>query len=142
MTSPTNRRLSRTNGSAGTITASGCCARRAPRPRASRGAPGGGGGAAGGGWPRAGPRGKPDGPLNLARVYLAQGTVQDKAVAALQRAARFAPKPAAWTLAGLPGLVGKQTGTLDQAIAAFGSIVPASGPELRERGFDFAKDYN
>jgi tetratricopeptide (TPR) repeat protein len=86
--------------------------------------------------------GKPDGPLNLARVYLAQGTVEDKAVAALQRAAKFDPKPAPWTLAWLTGLVDKQNGNLDQAIAAFSSIVAASGPELRERGFDFSKDYN
>ncbi|HXT49454.1 MAG TPA: tetratricopeptide repeat protein, partial [Thermoanaerobaculia bacterium] len=86
--------------------------------------------------------GKPDGPLNLARVYLAQGTVEDKAVAALQRAAKFDPKPAPWTLAWLTGLVDKQNGNLDQAIAAFSSIVAASGPDLRERGFDFSKDYN
>jgi tetratricopeptide (TPR) repeat protein len=31
---------------------------------------------------------------------------------------------------------------LDAAIGAFSSIVDASGPELRERGFDFSIDYN
>jgi hypothetical protein len=39
--------------------------------------------------------GRPDGPLNLARVYLAEGTVGDKAVAALGRAAKFQPPPPA-----------------------------------------------
>jgi tetratricopeptide (TPR) repeat protein len=86
--------------------------------------------------------GKPDGPINLARVYLAEGTVEDQAIAALARAARFQPPPPAWTLAWLTGLVDKQNGHLDEAIAAFTSIVDASGPELRERGFDFSKDYN
>ena len=86
--------------------------------------------------------GRPDGPLNLARVYLAEGAVQDKAVSALERASRFKPAPPPWTLAWLTGLVDKQNGYLDQAIAAFSSIVDASGPELRERGFDFSKDYN
>jgi tetratricopeptide (TPR) repeat protein len=86
--------------------------------------------------------GKPDGPLNLARVYLAEGTVQDEAVEALSRAAAFEPPPPPWTLAWLTGLVDKQNGHLDEAIAAFSSIVDASGPDLRERGFDFSKDYN
>ena len=85
--------------------------------------------------------GRPDGPLNLARVYLAQGTVEDKAVAALARAARFDPAPPAWSLAYWSGLVDKQNGKLDQAIASFRSIVSASSPELRDRGFDFSKDY-
>ncbi|HEV8237937.1 MAG TPA: multiheme c-type cytochrome, partial [Thermoanaerobaculia bacterium] len=86
--------------------------------------------------------GRPDGPLNLARVYLAEGTVQDEAVAALGRAAKFKPAGPPWTLAWLTGLVDRQNGQLDAAIAAFSSIVNASGPELRERGFDFSLDYN
>ncbi|HEV8631811.1 MAG TPA: tetratricopeptide repeat protein, partial [Thermoanaerobaculia bacterium] len=73
--------------------------------------------------------------------YLAEGAVQDKAVEALGRAATFKPAPPPWTLAWLTGLVDKQNGYLDQAIAAFSSIVDASGPELTERGFDFSKDY-
>jgi tetratricopeptide (TPR) repeat protein len=85
--------------------------------------------------------GRPDGPLNLARVYLAQGTVEDKAVEALARAAAFDPPPPAWSLAYWSGLVDKQNGKLDQAIESFRSIVEASSPELRERGFDFSKDY-
>jgi tetratricopeptide (TPR) repeat protein len=86
--------------------------------------------------------GRPDGPLNLARVYLADGTVADHAVDALRRAAAFEPPAAPWTLAWLSGQVDKQNGNLDQAIAAFESLVAASGPELTERGFDFSLDYN
>ncbi len=40
------------------------------------------------------------------------------------------------------GLVDKQNGNLDEAIAKFKSVVEASSPELRERGFDFSKDYS
>jgi hypothetical protein len=86
--------------------------------------------------------GRPDGPLNLARVYLAEGRVADAAVDALGRASKFEPPAPSWTLAWLSGLVDKQNGQLDQAITAFESILAASGPELRERGFDFSKDYN
>ncbi|HVR28756.1 MAG TPA: multiheme c-type cytochrome [Thermoanaerobaculia bacterium] len=86
--------------------------------------------------------GRPDGPLNLARLYLAQGTVEDLAVEALARAAAFDPPAPAWSLAWWSGLVDKQNGKLDAAIASFRSLVEASSPELRERGFDFSKDYN
>jgi tetratricopeptide (TPR) repeat protein len=85
--------------------------------------------------------GKPDGPLNLARVYIAQGTVQDKAIAALGRAARFDPPAPSWSIAWFTGVVNKQNGYLDEAIANFRSILEANNEELRGRGFNFAKDY-
>jgi tetratricopeptide (TPR) repeat protein len=85
--------------------------------------------------------GKPDGPLNLARVYLAQGAVGDLAVAALQRAATFDPPPRPWTLAWLSALVDKQNGYLDEAIAGFEGILAGSGGVLAEKGFDFSRDY-
>ena len=85
--------------------------------------------------------GRPDGPLNLARVYLAQGTVEDKAIAALERAAAFDPPAPSWSVAWFTGLVNKQNGFLDEAIANFRSILEASTPETRERGFDFSRDY-
>lgn len=86
--------------------------------------------------------GRPDGPLNLARVYLAQGTVEDKAIAALRRAAEFDPPAPSWSLAWFTGLVNKQNGYLDEAIANFRGIVDADDAELRRRGFDFSQDYN
>ncbi|REK00484.1 MAG: hypothetical protein DWQ36_22905 [Acidobacteria bacterium] len=85
--------------------------------------------------------GRPDGPLNLARVYLAQGTVQDEAIEALQRAAAFDPPAPPWNVAWFTGLVNKQNGFLDEAIDNFRSITTSSSAELRRRGFDFSKDY-
>jgi tetratricopeptide (TPR) repeat protein len=85
--------------------------------------------------------GRPDGPLNLARVYLAQGTVRDRAVAALERAAAFDPPAPSWSVAWFTGQVNKQNGFHDEAIAAFESIVAADDAETRRRGFDFSRDY-
>jgi tetratricopeptide (TPR) repeat protein len=44
-------------------------------------------------------------------------------------------------VAWLSGLVNKQNGFLDQAIVDLRSVVDDSYPEIRERGFDFSKDY-
>ena len=85
--------------------------------------------------------GRPDGPLNLARVYLAQGTVEDKAIEALTRAADFDPPAPAWSVAWFTGLVNKQNGFLDEAIANFQSILALDDAETRRRGFDFSRDY-
>ncbi|HVS15460.1 MAG TPA: multiheme c-type cytochrome [Thermoanaerobaculia bacterium] len=85
--------------------------------------------------------GRPDGPLNLARVYLEQGTVEDQAIAALERAATFDPPAPAWSVAWFTGLVNKQNGFLDEAIANFESVVNLSTEETRARGFDFSVDY-
>lgn len=85
--------------------------------------------------------GRPDGPLNLARVYIQQGAVQDRAIAALERAAAFTPPAPSWSVAWFTGIVNKQNGYLDQAIANFKSILEEEDPALRERGFDFSKDY-
>ncbi len=85
--------------------------------------------------------GRPDGPLNLARVYIAQGTVRDQAIAALERAANFDPPAPPWSIAWFTGQVNEQNGNLDAAIASFRSIVEADTAETRERGFDFSLDY-
>lgn len=85
--------------------------------------------------------GRPDGPLNLARVYIEQGTVQDEAIAALKRAAAFDPPAPGWLVAWFTGLVNKQNGFLDEAIANFRNIVQADDAEMRRRQFDFSMDY-
>jgi tetratricopeptide (TPR) repeat protein len=85
--------------------------------------------------------GRPEGPLNLARVYLAQGTVQDQAIEALQRAAGFDPAAPSWSVAWFTGLVNKQNGFLDEAIGNFKSILELDDEETRRRGFDFSRDY-
>ncbi len=82
-----------------------------------------------------------DGPLNLARVYFAQGTVEDRAIAALERASSFDPPAPAWTVAWFTGLVNQQNGFLDEAIVNFRSILAATDETMRSRGFDFSKDY-
>jgi len=85
--------------------------------------------------------GRPDGPLNLARVYLAQGTVEDLAIDALERAANFDPPAPPWSVAWFTGLVNKQNGYLDQAIDNFQGILALDTAETRRRGFDFDEDY-
>ena len=90
--------------------------------------------------------GRPEGALNLARVYFTQGTVQDKAINALERASRPHPESGvavapAWTVAWFTGLVNKQNGFLDEAIANFRSILELDDAETRKRGFDFSQDY-
>lgn len=84
--------------------------------------------------------GRPDGPLNLARVYEKEGRLAD-AVAALGRAAAFDPPAPPWTVAWLTGRVNKQNGHLDDAIDNFSNVVESQFAEAAERGFDFGMDY-
>lgn len=84
--------------------------------------------------------GRPDGPLNLARVYFKEGRLDD-AVGALQRAAKTDPPAPRWTIAWLNGLVNKQNGFLDTAISELRSVLEDRYPELDRRGFNFSKDY-
>ena len=87
--------------------------------------------------------GRAEGAINLARVYLAQGTVQDKAIEALRRAAGpgFEQPAWPWSVAWFTGQVNKQNGFLDEAIANFRSVVEIDDAVTRERGFDFSQDY-
>ena len=82
-----------------------------------------------------------DGPLNLARVYYAEGQL-DEAVSAIQRAAEFR-EPAAlpWTLAWLSGVVNREQGHLEEAERSFRQILEQRTAEMIERGFDFSRDY-
>ena len=72
--------------------------------------------------------GRPEGPLNLARVYHKEGRLDD-AVAALGRARAAGAAP--WTVAWLTGLVNKENGHLDDAVANFEAALAATSPELR-----------
>ena len=81
--------------------------------------------------------GRPDGPLNLARVYLREGRVA-QATGALGRAARFDPPAPRWTLAWLSALVNRQNGRFDDAVRDLRSILESGYPE---RGLDFSRDY-
>jgi tetratricopeptide (TPR) repeat protein len=82
-----------------------------------------------------------DGPINLARVYLREGRI-DEAAEAVQRAAQCKdPIAPEWSVAWFSGLVNREEGRLDQAIENFRNIVDRTTPERVQRGFDFSRDY-
>ncbi len=82
-----------------------------------------------------------DGPLNLARVYYAEGRLDD-ATAAIQRAKAFTNPPAyPWTMAWLSGLINRQQGHLEDAEKNFRSVLEDRSEEMRQKGFDFSIDY-
>jgi tetratricopeptide (TPR) repeat protein len=84
--------------------------------------------------------GRADGPVNLARVYLREGRLQD-AAQALRRAAAFEPPAYPWLLAWFTGLVNKQNGQLDEAINNFRHVLNTDFELARQREFDFGEDY-
>jgi len=84
--------------------------------------------------------GRPDGPLNLARVFYKEGRLDD-AAAALRRAAGFDPPAPPWTLAWYSALVERERGNLDAAIAGLQALADTRFQGARERGFDFSRDY-
>ncbi|MEE3052146.1 MAG: tetratricopeptide repeat protein, partial [Planctomycetota bacterium] len=81
-----------------------------------------------------------DWPLNLARVYVKEGRLED-AVAALRRAAAHQPSAPPWTVSWFTGVVNKQNGHLDDAIKNFLSVANTEFEGAAERGFDFGQDY-
>ncbi len=82
---------------------------------------------------------RPDGPLNLARVYIREGRL-DEAVAALKRAAEHHPPTYPWSAAYFTAIVNMQNGYLDEAIEIFRNIVDTQYAEARAREFDFSHD--
>lgn len=84
--------------------------------------------------------GRAEGAINLARVFIKEGRLSE-AVDALHRAAAFEPSASRWTLAWLNALVHKQNGFFDEAITQLRSILEDEYEEIRNRGFDFSKDY-
>lgn len=84
--------------------------------------------------------GRADGPVNLARVFVKEGRL-DEAVAALNRAASFEEPAPPWLVAWLTGLVNKQNGYLEEAARQFRSILEDKYEAMTSRGFDFSRDY-
>ena len=82
--------------------------------------------------------GRAEGDLNLARVWIREGRL-DEAAAALRRAAHGGAYP--WSVAWFGGLVDLQNGELDAAIDAFTALAETRFAEAQRRGFDFSKDY-
>ncbi|MCB9853505.1 MAG: tetratricopeptide repeat protein [Phycisphaerales bacterium] len=82
-----------------------------------------------------------DGPLNLARVYIKEGRLEE-AVDALKRAAAHDPPAPPWSINWFSGVVNKQYGNLDDAIRDYRSVLAMKDTEeCRKRGFDFTEDY-
>ncbi len=81
------------------------------------------------------------GSLNLARVLLKQGRL-DEAESALGQAKAFQDDPAPWwTLAWLHAQLEHQRGNLPAAEKHLRRILAMDDADLRERGFDFSRDY-
>ncbi|MEQ8763385.1 MAG: multiheme c-type cytochrome [Planctomycetota bacterium] len=85
--------------------------------------------------------GMPDGPINLARVYVREGRISQEAPDALRRARDFDPPAREWSLLWFTGLVNKQNGNLDDAISNFKQILEGGFAQAKGRGFDFNMDY-
>jgi len=84
--------------------------------------------------------GRGDGAVNLARVYYREGRLDD--AARVLGAALEAEHPGSpWVVAWLSGLINKQNGQLDQAIADFKRVATTDFADARRRGFDFGRDY-
>ncbi len=84
--------------------------------------------------------GRYDGPLNIARVLLAEGNL-DAATDALTRAEKMQPPPPAWTFAWLNGEIAVQQGQFELAERMFRSVLYDQTQERIDRDFDFSKDY-
>jgi len=85
--------------------------------------------------------GSPEGPLNLARVYLAEGRVTSEAPAALRRARDVGEGAADWSILWFSALVNKQLGQVDSAISNLDQILEGGFEKAVGRGFDFSADY-
>jgi tetratricopeptide (TPR) repeat protein len=84
---------------------------------------------------------------NLARIYLAEGRLEE-AAAALRKAAAVGkpmfytePVYAPWALNWVAGLIHQQQGRLDEAIGNFRSVLNDRNQPMVNRGFDFQPDY-
>jgi tetratricopeptide (TPR) repeat protein len=84
--------------------------------------------------------GRGDGALNLARVQLREGRLDD-AAASLERAAKARIPAYPWSVTWFSALVNKQNGRLDEAIRNFKDVIATNFAEARKREFDFSKDY-
>jgi tetratricopeptide (TPR) repeat protein len=85
--------------------------------------------------------GRYDGALNLARVYERQGLFEN-AIGAVNRAREHGdPAAPPWTLAWLSGVINRQQGNFKEAEKNFRNVLESHTKEMRDRKFDFSKDY-
>ncbi|MCY3858099.1 MAG: multiheme c-type cytochrome [Gammaproteobacteria bacterium] len=83
--------------------------------------------------------GRPEGHLNLARVWLNEGRLEE-AADALGKAYEGGAYP--WSVAWFTALVDKQLGNFEAAIEKFDQLRRTAFEEAVKRGFDFSRDYN
>ena len=81
-----------------------------------------------------------DGALNMARVQIREGRLDDAATS-LERAANAKNPAYPWSITWFTGLVNKQNGRLDAAIRNLKDVIATNFAEARKREFDFSKDY-
>jgi len=86
--------------------------------------------------------GRYDGPLNLVRVFNAEGRL-DEAVDALDRTAAFRDEEGfpRWTWAWLSGVINRKQGHLEAAAQNFRAALTDRGPDIESRRFDFSIDH-
>ena len=84
---------------------------------------------------------RPEGPVNLARVYLKEGLIQKDAPEALARAAAMTPPAYEWSLLWFGSQVAARNGDYTKAVANIQEILRGGFAQAKGRGFDFTKDY-
>lgn len=83
--------------------------------------------------------GRPDGPLNLARVLIREGLVQTDAPAALKRANDLGANQ--WSLLWFGAMVAERNGDYPKSIENLREILKGGFSQAAGKGFDFSKDY-
>ena len=83
--------------------------------------------------------GRPEGALNLARLYLKEGRLED-AVDSLTQAGKEGAYP--WSVAWFGAQIDVQLGNFDAAVVKMQQLYQSQFEEARARGFDFSRDYN
>lgn len=84
---------------------------------------------------------RPEGPVNLARVYIKEGLVQKDAPEALARAAAMDPPAYAWSLLWFGAEVASRNGDYAKATENIREILRGGFAQAEGKGFDFSKDY-
>lgn len=80
------------------------------------------------------------GALNLARVYLSEGRLDEAADALIRARVAAIPAPP-WSISYFTAQLNLQNGFFDEAIKALTELVETRFAKARERGFDFSYDY-
>ena len=84
---------------------------------------------------------RPEGPVNLARVYIREGLIQSDGPEALARAAAMDPPAYAWSLLWFGSQVAFRNGDFPKAVQNLQEILKGGFTQAQGRNFDFSKDY-